>query len=500
VRFAWRLAWADTFSAVLAANMIYYSTETWREQIFRFKGTVWVMVWWKVLGITLYTLLAYEVCRLRGENLGAVKNNILGSTLSFLLVFRANNAYSRYWQGRTLLTTFFCDLREIISLSMIFLPGGKRSLLCRWQRGQVAQTHEMLKEEELDSQRDLFDFVASEERTDVLRWSLILAVSLQMHTRILDEGLNHGVMSAETKWLVDWDRFRIRNLTTAEEFRELDTYVRALIVPQHLWDEPKLDRLNDILETYQDAEEIEVDDEEFEVNTVPAMRLPVVVIYKITEVLVRNMNDAKLQNKKYGITERFVPFLTAMCMKLMNSYSMVNQAVSTPLPFPYFHLCKTLLFMYFLMFPFFVDEALGFWANIGETCVLCLALLGVDAIATELENPFGDDDNDLDIYEKISSIEQEMMFFLKLSGDTACEQNFMWQEMPEVLTAKCVSPVPAFLVLRAQAETGGKSEDVVYGGKVSRTGLGAKRKPSKGAKEDEEEDDDDDSGGSDDSA
>merc|ERR1712178_76897 len=101
------------------------------------------------------------------------------------------------------------------------------------------------------------------------------------------------------------------------------------------------------------------------------------------------------------------------------------QCVSTPLPFPYFQLCKTLLLFYFMCFPFFVKFELGPYSNVGEFCCLALALLGVDAIATELENPFGDDANDLDISVKISSLEHEILFFLKVCNDQACENNFM---------------------------------------------------------------------------
>eukprot|EP00413_Alexandrium_margalefii_P027370 CAMPEP_0204554670 /NCGR_PEP_ID=MMETSP0661-20131031/28279_1 /ASSEMBLY_ACC=CAM_ASM_000606 /TAXON_ID=109239 /ORGANISM="Alexandrium margalefi, Strain AMGDE01CS-322" /LENGTH=36 /DNA_ID= /DNA_START= /DNA_END= /DNA_ORIENTATION= len=36
-----------------------------------------------------------------------------------------------------------------------------------------------------------------------------------------------------------------------------------------------------------------------------------------------------------------------------------------------------------------------------------MALLGIDAIATELENPFGDDDNDLELLESINVLERE---------------------------------------------------------------------------------------------
>ena len=39
--------------------------------------------------------------------------------------------------------------------------------------------------------------------------------------------------------------------------------------------------------------------------------------------------------------------------------------------------------------------------------LVAFALLGVDAISSELENPFGDDANDLDVLEMIHGLESE---------------------------------------------------------------------------------------------
>lgn len=419
--------------------------------------------------ITSYTALAYYYCSKSGEDLGDSRKNTLGATLSFLLVFRANNAYARYMQGRTFMTNFFCDLREMVSLGIIHLPGGVHGHAWRWRVHFKSQADKDIIQ---DAKPDIMDKIVSEERTHVIRWTLALAICFHMHARLLDEGFNHGNMSRETKWLVDWDRYRLRHLMTSEEFGKLDQITRQLSMDTpDIWENMPFDVLEGD-DLFQNGPE-STPNKRYRMTSVPLTRPCVVVIYRLNEILYNNMNDFRLQNRQYGVSERFVPSFGKVGMRLLESFQLVTQCVSTPLPFPYFHLCKTLLFFYFLCFPFFIKQELGVYANVCEFCCLALALLGVDAIATELENPFGDDENDLDIYEKISSLEHEIMGFLNLCNDKSCEQNFVWQKMPERIDRMSVSPIPCFLALRSQVESGGESASVFVDGEVDRSFLDA---------------------------
>jgi predicted membrane chloride channel (bestrophin family) len=440
--------------------MILYSSSSWAELIFRFHGTVWRTIWWKVALIAVYTLASYAFCTYTQMDLGHMKGNVLGSTVSFLLVFRANNAYGRYWQGRTLLTHYFSLLREIIAFGCTFLMGGARCKKWLWR------SRDKPTEKELQAATDMNDDIVSELRTDICRWGLVMALSLQMHTRLLAE-VEHGHMSSHTKYLVDWDRFRIRQLTTHLEFVEIDKLIRSLALPQTLWDDTPLKDLRQFSQPYEQGRGPDPSlPDEIEINTVPNIRLPVAVLYKWNEVLFRVMNDAKLLDKPYGMAERFIPIFGKLSLGLMHCYALINQIVATPLPFPYFHLCKTLLFAYFLAFPFFITIELGLWANIGELICLAVALLGVDAIATELEDPFGDDENDLDIYNKVSTLEYEVMFLLKICGDNKALENFIWRDLPQDLVVDCIVPVAKYLGLRAQVNCEGRSSDVFVGGQT----------------------------------
>ena len=76
-----------------------------------------------------------------------------------------------------------------------------------------------------------------------------------------------------------------------------------------------------------------------------------------------------------------------------------------------------------------------------------LALLGIDAISTELEDPFGDDANDLDISEHIASLESEALALLELSGDVKARDAFVWRRLPRLIAEESCKPIYRQLVL-----------------------------------------------------
>ncbi len=66
----------------------------------------------------------------------------------------------------------------------------------------------------------------------------------------------------------------------------------------------------------------------------------------------------------------------------------------TPLPVAYTILLRRLTLLYCGLVPFSLVENLGYWTVL-VTGLITFVLLGVEALASEIENPFGYDDNDL---------------------------------------------------------------------------------------------------------
>lgn len=79
------------------------------------------------------------------------------------------------------------------------------------------------------------------------------------------------------------------------------------------------------------------------------------------------------------------------------------------------------------------------------------AILGIDAISGELENPFGDDPNDLELVEQVHALEGEVMEMLILMGDYRGRADFVWKRMPSYVTSSCVHKVTRHLAMAALA-------------------------------------------------
>jgi len=152
----------------------------------------------------------------------------------------------------------------------------------------------------------------------------------------------------------------------------------------------------------------------------------------------------------YGYKERFLPNFIYLTTEVMNHQDRANQAMTTPLPLPYVNLVRTLLVTYLISVPFFIHYEEGFWANVVMPTITALALLGIDQIGSELENPFGEDDNDLDIQEMIMTLERELMRLLELTGDAEARDKFAWVPAPRFMQDETEQPFLWYLALRSE--------------------------------------------------
>lgn len=435
--------------------MIYYNTTDWVGAIFRYDGTVWASVLYKWMALTCWVGTFYVIQVFENLDLGTMGHSVLGHTLSFLLVFRANSAYAKYWMGRTLCTNVFLLLRDLVMIWIQAFAGGKRIRRWRWRNDLGIQEGDY--KEHFEPYIDQADKIRTEELTHMVRYCLCIAISFKMHLRLMDGFLNGGV-DKEQKYRIDWDRFRMRQLLNADEFRQID---RALLRTGSCWEGLNLDDLDQAREIFEAGEPPEDWEDEYEIRIAPTMRVYQVLIFNVFEICMRNMNNMKLQDRPYAVKERFVPNLNSFLTKIAKVYDFVNQIIATPLPFPYFHLAKCLLMLFFLTYPMAIKADLGVYACVVEYSFMSLALLGVDAIATELENPFGDDDNDLDVLSLISHFESEALHFLKLAGEYNALDNFVWQDMPEFISEQAAMPLNKYVSLKVQVDSAGKSNDTL---------------------------------------
>jgi len=409
--------------------MILYDNEGWISTVFTLTGTVWPAIKRPMLLVLCYMLVAY-FCAVQfnmsfGEN--GPTTSVIGGTLSFLLIFRANQAYIRYWDGRTSISMFFTSLRDFLMLAMLYIPGAKD----RESQGPQLTKKLLQRFPELSE-------LAMTVRVDLVRLCVAYAVLLKMHTRIAYDGYCFGKISGETKWLVDWDRLRLIQLLKEDEFYAIDRCIG--IIDDDMRSGGSLDEL---LEQFRGRAHGPPKSwpTECEVMMEPACRPHNACMFFLREVLFSNVNDA-MNACPWGIKERFVPLLSTLLITAQFHFEFVDQVITTPLPLPYACLCKSLLVIFLASLPsMLVDVSVGFFGSVFIPMMVALALLGIDATATELENPFGDDANDLDILEFVAGLEHEALQLLRMCGDFQGKAAFGYRTMPEFVARSSCKPL-----------------------------------------------------------
>jgi ion channel-forming bestrophin family protein len=116
-----------------------------------------------------------------------------------------------------------------------------------------------------------------------------------------------------------------------------------------------------------------------------------------------------LQNKlhtlsqKGQISELSTIDITNKLDKLTSAIGGCERIISTPIPLAYSIHIKQLMLLYCFTVPFQFVGQTGWWTPV-LTLVICAALMGIEEIGLEIENPFGKDRNDIDITKIVAGI------------------------------------------------------------------------------------------------
>eukprot|EP00931_Biecheleriopsis_adriatica_P027736 TRINITY_DN16627_c0_g2_i1.p1 TRINITY_DN16627_c0_g2~~TRINITY_DN16627_c0_g2_i1.p1 ORF type:complete len:445 (+),score=73.77 TRINITY_DN16627_c0_g2_i1:80-1414(+) len=406
--------------------MIWYDATSWSKMLTHWEGTTIQSCWSKVLLFCTYVVACFAMEGLWEIDLGsAFKHSaILSKALCFLLVFRANSSYKRFWEGRLRSAEFYSNLRSLVMLACGLFRGGTGQYM--WNRRCGEDGYNLAWKQSLDDDDDLR---ASKARTDIVRFAIAIAVGLKLHLRLSGSGFYDGELAEDDKWRLNWACYEWRVEETHEETQLL--WKTGKTEPQVFHETPACKNPGN---------------SHFLVSMEPCYRQLLVIINFL-------LMTVKLHaNEPYGYKERFLPEFIKMSTAIMRAQDRVNTALCTPLPLPYVNLVRTLLIVHLLSCVFFMDHEEGVWANVVMPTMAAMALLGIDQIGTELENPFGNDANDLDIPEMISTFEKEMMRLLELSGDTRARSCFVWLPVPSFMQEESRRPIHWYVALKSQVQ------------------------------------------------
>lgn len=134
-------------------------------------------------------------------------------------------------------------------------------------------------------------------------------------------------------------------------------------------------------------------------------------------------------HKPNFVANKITAFVYTLCKKQSNTnddYLLIHQNINdltdicgaceriknTPIPYTYSIFIKKIVFIYIFSMPFTFGLNMGYW-SVAIVMIMFYAFTSLELISEEIEDPFGDDENDLptdEIAEKIKINTTEILF------------------------------------------------------------------------------------------
>lgn len=128
-----------------------------------------------------------------------------------------------------------------------------------------------------------------------------------------------------------------------------------------------------------------------------------------SDAILRHIGSQCAQLASRGeINEWRYTLLESRLTGLNNAQATCERIKGTPLPFPYTLLLHRTSYIFCVLLPFAMAEPLGWLAPI-ITIIVAYTFFGLDAIGDQLEDPFGNDENDLATNAMVRTLEREIL-------------------------------------------------------------------------------------------
>ncbi|TSH73934.1 bestrophin [Acinetobacter sp. RF15A] len=141
-------------------------------------------------------------------------------------------------------------------------------------------------------------------------------------------------------------------------------------------------------------------------------------------VLEQIQKDLVQQYRQGKITDIIYNSLNQHTVALGNVQAGCDRILSTPLPFSYSVLLHRAVYSFCFILPFSLEASLGLWTPI-LVALIAYLFLGLDELSSELEEPFGLQDNDLPLDSIVRLVERETL-------------SSLGQALPEAIQSKKV--------------------------------------------------------------
>ncbi|CAG8770277.1 13875_t:CDS:10 [Dentiscutata erythropus] len=335
------------------------------------QGSVFLNIIPILVSITLWTTLVVVLYMVVGISSIAVSANLTASVsvvVALLLAFRTNNSYNQYNEGRRLF-----------------------SQMCTIVRNCTRTLWISVKEDNYHDHR---------EKEEYIRLLLGYVIAVKHHIRfefgihwpdlqdLLPEGfqktyydgsaVQDGAQDSENKSLLD-----------ALPIRTISSKIPPTVFKRHISHYSKEEKKK----MYQVDELSEVD---------ASMSLPLEIVFHLHLYFIQMSKEKKLDGPKFGL-------LSGNLDVLIDVLGNLERIGSTPLPTAYNVHLKQAVMLYMLALPFTIVSDLD-WFTIPTMLLISFIFFGILAVGTEIENPFGYDENDLPLDEYCKDMEAEIKY------------------------------------------------------------------------------------------
>ncbi|MDA2165157.1 bestrophin family ion channel [Bacillus cereus] len=171
------------------------------------------------------------------------------------------------------------------------------------------------------------------------------------------------------------------------------------IAKGHLRDEKDLDEIQELLDICSEKEQAILTE---------SIHLPISIVFLLKTILSKGL-------KKGQIHSNAIINMEADLNKLLTAVGGCDRIKTTPIPFAYFAHIKILLLIFCGTLPIGLVDSLG-WFTVLATTFISFAFIGIEAIGIEIEDPFGQDPNDLPLEGICIGIETHLLNLYNQNG------------------------------------------------------------------------------------
>ncbi|KDR73435.1 hypothetical protein GALMADRAFT_227883 [Galerina marginata CBS 339.88] len=387
---------------------------SWLPDVLRVKGSIIGRIIGPVLTVTLFSVLVCSASE-RGYRLVIINSIVplLSVVVGLILVFRYGvTSYERYWEGRKAFASLTSNVRNmsrVIWISASLPPTDTQPAFAKGKTPTTDLSHKQLKRRKTDALKLCLSFVFAAKHylrgEDGVNYADYQGVLPPSFARFDEVGYNSqrtkpsGSYAATNNDSVDTSRDGSLSGRTSPDPNKPDATkrVRAKRSKQHIAD-PSTPLLQDIrrsVEYHPFADEA-------------SLPLPLIIAHELSRTIFGFRRDGFLET----VGPAGLNGLTQMVSGMVDQLTALERVANTPIPISYRIHLKQCVTLYLFALPMTLVNDLG-WSTVPVVTAVAFTFMGIEGIADEIEQPFGNDERDLPLDRYCQDLKEEIYYIIE---------------------------------------------------------------------------------------